>query len=159
MIQVPLTIEAASDWVPGTRVQVYWDAGSGAVDMDAPLLGAPVPAWRNLAAFNGWLKCGWIGSTWLGAQPNLSGMFDGPWLIDPWCEPVERVTVRVSVPRMDGPVIFESRSVDESGNQSASGTQSRLRIQQRLTGCYNFAFSDWDSTLRVASFTFEVIGE
>lgn len=156
MTEVQLSIEAGGDWEPGTRVQVYWDAGDGSVDFAAPLLAAPKPAWPGIGRFGTWLGHRWLGSTFLGAQPRTTGFLGAPWIHDPWLAPVERVPARVQVPRSDGLFTFAAKPVDPEGNLLAgSVTGTVVELRHEPPGALNLALSSWDSTTRVATFTFD----
>jgi len=150
-----LLVKIGADWVPGDKVQVFWDDGTGTVDTSRPLLNQPVnPFPTSLAPFREWLRAPWLRTTYLGNSPK-GGLLKGRWLEDPWLKPVFRARIRVDLKRSDGQFLFAVAPVDEAGNPSSpTSTEFRANLKHPLGVATNITRTAFSSTKNRVVYTY-----
>lgn len=157
-IEIPVAIPDDADG--GDLVQAYWDAFTGVVDYDAPLLPAPLPLLPGKLRSRGWGESPW-GAGDLVGRANRFGLWGVQrWGLDPWGAPPAYAVVAIHAPRGYGVATFGIEITGPTGNSVGSplevpmvvATESPVHVgEQTLAG--------YDSMTDRAAFEATLIAE
>lgn len=154
MRALQLRIAPAHDWPLGTRLNVFWDAGTGTVDFARPLLMRSVAAFPDMfpartpgGCYPGRITPGFVAPK-AGPRDHILGL-DTP------ADTRRKVLIDVPLPRFQGAAKFAVSVYDEFGNAEAGASPSfNVALSGEPPDAFDPALSAYDATTDTVTVTF-----